>query len=477
MAKRTKSTASKLKSKISKPQSLRILMVEDSEDDVLLIIRELKKGGYDPVYERVETATAMKKALKEKQWDIILCDYTLPKFSVAKAIALLKETNIDIPFILVTGSVGEEVAVECMRLGAHDYIMKNNLSRLCLAIAGELEEADSRNKRRQAESQREAALEALRETDNQLCATLNALPDLLFDVDVAGTIYNFLAPDPELLYAPPSEFLGKTMKEVLSPEAGNVISEAIAEAVKTGRHSGGVYPLELPSGRCWFELSIAAKDNSNLQNPRFIMLVRDITARKEAEEKIQLLNAKLEQMALTDYLTNLYNRRYFMQRGVEEFKRANRNSQPLTLLMLDIDEFKKVNDTYGHEAGDLVLQQVAASLKSSLREIDILGRLGGEEFAVLLPNTSLEGAVLLAERVRQTIANMSFKTPGDVLISTVTISIGVAAFTDEMSNTDDLLRNADAAMYCAKDSGRNCVGVYKENSDGPRVLPSALDVK
>src|SRR4030042_1738984 len=305
MAKRTKSTASKLKSKISKPQSLRVLMVEDSEDDALLIIRELKKGGYDPVYERVETATAMKKALKEKQWDIILCDYTLPKFSVAKAIALLKETNIDIPFILVTGSVGEEVAVECMRLGAHDYIMKNNLSRLCLAIAGELEEADSRSKSKQAESQREAALEALRETDNQLCATLNALPDLLFDVDVAGTIYNFLAPDPELLYAPPSEFLGKTMKEVLSPEAGNVISEAIAEAVKTGRHSGGVYPLELPSGRCWFELSIAAKDNSNLQNPRFIMLVRDITARKEAEEKIQLLNAKLEQMALTDYLTNL----------------------------------------------------------------------------------------------------------------------------------------------------------------------------
>jgi diguanylate cyclase (GGDEF)-like protein len=204
---------------------------------------------------------------------------------------------------------------------------------------------------------------------------------------------------------------------------------------------------------------------------------RDVTARKEAEEKIQSLNAELEQMALTDYLTNLYNRRYFMQRGVEEFKRANRNSQPLALLMLDIDEFKKVNDTYGHEAGDLALQQVAAALKSSLREIDILGRLGGEEFAVLLPNTSLEGAALLAERMRQTIANTSFKTPGDVLISTITISIGVAAFTDEMSGTDDLLRNADAAMYRAKNSGRNCVGVYKENSDGPRVLSSALDVK
>src|SRR4030043_1689322 len=117
MAKRTKSTASKLKSKISKPQSLRILMVEDSEDDVLLIIRELKKGGYDPAYERVETAPAMKKALKEKHWDIILCDYKLPKFNAPSAIALLKETNIDIPVLIVSGAIGEEATIECMHLG------------------------------------------------------------------------------------------------------------------------------------------------------------------------------------------------------------------------------------------------------------------------------------------------------------------------------------------------------------------------
>jgi DNA-binding NtrC family response regulator len=151
---------SKLKSKIGKPQPLRVLMVEDSEDDVLLIIRELKKGGYDPVYERVETATAMKKALQEKQWDIVLCDYKLPKFNAISAIAVLKETNIDIPLLIVSGAIGEETAVECMRLGAHDYIMKNNLSRLCQAIARELEEADSRSKRKQAE-------EALRQSEER----------------------------------------------------------------------------------------------------------------------------------------------------------------------------------------------------------------------------------------------------------------------------------------------------------------------
>jgi DNA-binding NtrC family response regulator len=143
-------------------QSLRVLIVEDSEDDLLLLIRNLQKGGYNPAYERVQTAAAMKKALKNKQWDIILCDYTLPKFNALSAIALLKEKNMDIPLIVVTGAVGEETAAECMRLGAQDYIMKENLSRLCPAIARELEDAKVRKKQKQAESQREAALKSLR---------------------------------------------------------------------------------------------------------------------------------------------------------------------------------------------------------------------------------------------------------------------------------------------------------------------------
>lgn len=112
-----------------KPQCLRALMVEDVEDDALLTFRELKRNGFDPVYERVDTAPAMKKALLEKQWDIILCDYKMPHFSAPAAIALLKEMKLDIPIIIVSGNIGEETAIECMRLGAQDYIMKTNLSR------------------------------------------------------------------------------------------------------------------------------------------------------------------------------------------------------------------------------------------------------------------------------------------------------------------------------------------------------------
>ena len=133
---------------------LRVLMVEDSEDDVLLMIRALKKGGYDPVYERVETAMAMREALQKKTWDVILCDYKMPQFSGLAAISLLTETSMDIPLIIVSGTIGEELAAECMRLGAHDYIIKSNLSRLSSAIERELKNAESRREQKRSQEAR-----------------------------------------------------------------------------------------------------------------------------------------------------------------------------------------------------------------------------------------------------------------------------------------------------------------------------------
>ncbi|HUN54919.1 MAG TPA: diguanylate cyclase [Smithella sp.] len=159
-----------------KNQLLRVLMVEDLKDDALLIIRELKKGGYNPGYERVETAAAMKKALNDKQWDIILCDYSLPEFNGPSAISLLKETNLDIPLIMVTATIGEETAVECMRLGAQDFIIKGNLSRLCPAIARELADAEVRNKKKQMEEElwnKEVRFRAFLEHSSDIIVILN----------------------------------------------------------------------------------------------------------------------------------------------------------------------------------------------------------------------------------------------------------------------------------------------------------------
>jgi PAS domain S-box-containing protein len=279
MKKNAQSAISKPKSKISKPQSLRVLMVEDSEDDVLLIIRELKKGGYNPVYERVETAAAMKKALQEKQWDIILCDYKLPKFNATSAIAVLKETNIDIPLIIVSGTIGEETAVECMRLGAQDYIMKDNLSRLCPAIARELEEAEVRNKQKQTES-------ALRESEESFRLSLDDSPLGIRIVTAEGeTLYANRAIMDIYGYDSIEELRGTPLKKRYTPA-----SYAEFQIRKEKRERGEIDPSE-------YEISIVRKAGEvrHVQVFRkevfwngarqFQIIYQDITEHKQAEEE------------------------------------------------------------------------------------------------------------------------------------------------------------------------------------------------
>ena len=144
-------------------QPIRVLMVEDSEDDALLMLRALEKGGYEPEYRRVETAKAMRDALAAEAWDLILCDYTMPRFDGLAALRLMKETGLDLPFIVVSGTIGEETAVVSMKAGAHDYIMKGNLLRLVPAVERELKEAESRAQRRQIEAAYQRSEQLLRD--------------------------------------------------------------------------------------------------------------------------------------------------------------------------------------------------------------------------------------------------------------------------------------------------------------------------
>jgi two-component system cell cycle sensor histidine kinase/response regulator CckA len=134
-------------------EPLRLLVVEDSESDTRLLLRELERAGYDVSWERVETAGSMRSALEGRSWDLVVADYTMPSFSAPAALALLQESGIDLPFIIVSGSVGEDIAVEAMRAGAHDYLLKGNLKRLLPAVQRELEQAGQRRARRKAEEQ------------------------------------------------------------------------------------------------------------------------------------------------------------------------------------------------------------------------------------------------------------------------------------------------------------------------------------
>ena len=141
----------------SMPRLLAVLIVEDCEDDALLIVRELKRGGYEVVFERVDTAAAMQTALSQRNWDIIIADYAMPHFSGLAALKLLKECRQDLPFIIVSGAIGEDVAVEAMRLGAHDYLIKGKLARLVPAVERELRDAEERHQRRRAQEELRAA--------------------------------------------------------------------------------------------------------------------------------------------------------------------------------------------------------------------------------------------------------------------------------------------------------------------------------
>jgi diguanylate cyclase (GGDEF)-like protein len=171
---------------------------------------------------------------------------------------------------------------------------------------------------------------------------------------------------------------------------------------------------------------------------------------------------RLYEMATRDFLTGLHNRREGLRRFREEISKSRRNQQSLTLIILDIDHFKNVNDTYGHLAGDMVLQQLTAALIPTLRDYDIFCRYGGEEFLLILPNTSLRVGEEIAERLRRKVEEYKFIIDDKTNI-TLTISLGVAQLTDN-ENENSLIYRVDEALYAAKDKGRNCVHFLEKSN-------------
>lgn len=188
-------------------------------------------------------------------------------------------------------------------------------------------------------------------------------------------------------------------------------------------------------------------DHGNITG--IISIGRDVT------QHVQRM-ARLEEQAQQDSLTNLANRRHFMNMGNAEFARAHRYRRQLSLLALDVDHFKKINDTYGHQAGDIVLQRFSAILLDALRDVDIAGRMGGEEFAILLPETNMQAALQMAYRLHEAIGRCEVVLKSGAAVK-FTASIGVATLDDDTATLDTLLDRADMALYKAKQSGRNRV--------------------
>jgi two-component system cell cycle sensor histidine kinase/response regulator CckA len=260
---------------------VRVLFVEDSQNDVELIVRQLRKGGFLPEWEVVDTAETMEAALARGGWDVIISDHSMPRFDAPAALDVLKASGQDLPFIVVSGNIGEEMAVTCMKAGAHDYVTKGHLARLVPALSRELREADQRHQRRQA-------VEALRKSEERYRLLVENAADLITVIDMDGRV-TFASPSVErVLGYRPEEITGHRVMDFVHGDDAGVVETAIAEAMKEGapitmndlriRHRDGSWRIFEGSG------ARLAGDHAPAQ---LVVAARDITDRVQLRQQLQ----------------------------------------------------------------------------------------------------------------------------------------------------------------------------------------------
>lgn len=422
-------------------EPLRVLVVEDSADDASLVELEILRQGIPlGAYTRVDTREAFAAALASSTWDLVLADYHLPAFSGPEALAtLLAHPELDIPFILMSGTIGEEAAVDAMKQGAHDFIRKDNLARLGVAIQREIAEAKERQGRREAELNLQRSEEKFRKLFHHASDAILYMDagGLILDANLAaGRMLEGGRESPAgqslLRYVPVSyrKAMASRLRRLAASGTDPVLFESVLSDIQ-----GQEFPVE-------FNMRRLDGDSG----PACVAIARDISERKRAEAQIRF-------MADHDHLTQLPNRRLTEARIELLMDRARRYGSYVAVLFFDLDRFKRVNDSHGHHLGDQLLRGVAERLTACVRGSDLVARWGGDEFLLVLPDIADVKAV--APIVEKILAEFQapFILGGHEL--TVNASIGISLYPDDGMDTATLLRNADMAMYTAKIEGRN----------------------
>lgn len=292
--------------------------------------------------------------------------------------------------------------------------------------------------------------------------------DMLFVCDLEGNTL-FVSPSMgEHFGRPTSEFMGRTEKRKLLHPDDFPVMEAMVAAVAAGKRPASVVLRFAHRDGTYRSMEVIVRPGPIRKQgapPLLIGSMRDITDRLDEERALRARGAELETLAATDSLTGLPNRRRYDEMLATEWARAAREGAPLSLLVIDADRFKLVNDNFGHETGDSYLRQIAQAISSEIRRPgDLAARVGGEEFAVLLPGTGPTGARILAERIRERMEEACLPlTPKSPTV--LTLSIGVATARPRPGVTNHLFADADAALYAAKSSGRNRVVQAPEHPD------------
>lgn len=464
---------------------LKILLIEDNVDQQLLIKRACEQSLPDYTVEVAKEGIVALAYLEKNVVDAVVLDYSLPTLTGLEVLAQIQQKYPGMPVIMVTGQGAESIAVEAMKLGAYDYLIKTghyfeNIPRVIQKaieksqLKEKLEKSSLRLKKLQEIS---LSLTSERNLETLSSMLVEGVADLLecegsilflidpessiinftssFGVDMAWAAFNskidtigllgnsFIQRRPFLTESPEKDLLWNETPEI-KPVPKQFISVPLIQQGKVG---GVLIGINKVSHFAFSQedldalLTLTINAGVAFDNARFI------------QEK--------EKQAVTDSLTGLSNRLEFQKRFSVEYERSLRNQSPFSLLMIDIDHFKRINDTYGHPAGDAVIIETVKRIQGCVRNFDLMARYGGEEFVVILPESDGNQAILVADRILKAVNSSDFILPNQT-IEHLSVSIGVASFPQDSGGTEGLINAADEALYYCKKNGRDRICKYQD---------------
>ena len=485
--------------------ALRILLIEDSERDAARIALELRRAGYEPEITRVDTLPRLREELERGGFDLVVSDYCLPAFSAPEALALFREQNVDIPFIVVSGAVGEDIAVEVMKSGAHDYVLKDRMMRLVPAIQRELGEVKVRGERRKTETLFRSILRTSPHPSAIVTVeggTLVHISDsfrkrLLADKTLVPgqrllDVVDFAHPEriaqvlmrggtaPYVVYAADGQnrvanvrvhtvehqgtaYANVVIEDVTEQHYLKTAFDAVGDAVVIVSSSQTLLYANRAAEGLWEALYFGMDVRPMLaafglavphSEPRLTIAgetyeVHAVPFRFAGESESSTIltfrNVSQEEQLLAlsthDPLTGIYNVRFF-----DDALRENGGG---ALAMVDLDRFKPINDELGHSAGDAALIRFTQLIRRELRPGDVFARLGGDEFGLLFPNTSVGEATRIVARIYDTLQRNPFHYDGQSRPLSASCGIG-----EVVPPVEETKKRVDAALYEAKRTGR-----------------------